>query len=82
MDKHGVSERVRDGLIDFAAVKEEIKAKGIYLIGGDADEAPGAYKRLEEVLAYHSDAIEVITYLRPLGVIMAGREVKDDYKGG
>lgn len=68
------------GKIDWPKVRQEIADRGIVLIGGDADEAPGAYKRLPEVLGYHSDAIQVLHYLRPLGVAMASKEVRDDYK--
>ena len=50
------------------------------LRGGDLDEAPQAYRRLDEVLAQHSGTIEVLHTLRPLGVAMAGKDIKDPYK--
>ena len=37
--------------IDFDAVRGELKGRGIVLRGGAADEAPAAYKRLDEVSA-------------------------------
>jgi tRNA-splicing ligase RtcB len=43
---------IKPGRIDFATVQQELAAKGIELRGGAADEAPAAYKRLDEVLAY------------------------------
>ena len=53
---------------------------GIELRGGAADEAPGAYKRLDAVLAAHGDTIEVVHRLTPLGVAMAGADTFDPYK--
>ena len=71
---------VEPGLIDFAAVQADLKSSGIHLRGGAADEAPGAYKRLDAVLAAHGDTIEVVHRLTPLGVAMAGAETYDPYK--
>ena len=48
--------------------------------GGAADEAPGAYKRLDAVLAAHGDTIEVVHRLTPLGVAMAAADTFDPYK--
>ena len=50
------------------------------LRGGAADEAPGAYKRLDAVLAAHGDTIEIVHRLTPLGVAMAGADTFDPYK--
>ena len=71
---------VEPGLIDFAAVQQELSTAGIELRGGAADEAPGAYKRLDAVLAAHGDTIEIVHRLTPLGVAMAGAETFDPYK--
>jgi tRNA-splicing ligase RtcB len=73
--------RVRvGGAIDFAAVRAELERKGIELRGGAADEAPGAYKRLSEVLAYHADSVKILHTLTPIGVAMAGADTFDPYK--
>jgi tRNA-splicing ligase RtcB len=72
--------RIKPGKIDFATVQAELAAKGIELRGGAADEAPGAYKRLDQVLAAHGDTIEVVHRLTPLGVAMAGADTFDPYK--
>ena len=69
-----------DGLIDFPAVRAELAAAGIELRGGAADEAPAAYKRLDEVLAAHGDTVEVVHRLTPIGVAMAGADTFDPYK--
>jgi tRNA-splicing ligase RtcB len=71
---------VGKGLIDFDEVKKSMQQKKIELRGAGADEAPGAYKKLEEVLGYHSGTIEIVERLRPIGVAMAGSEIFDPYK--
>lgn len=53
---------------------------GVHLFGGGADEAPECYKKLDEVLAFHSDSIIVETRLTPIIVCMAGSDVRDPYK--
>jgi tRNA-splicing ligase RtcB len=68
------------GLIDWPAVLEGLRARGIELRGGAADEAPGAYKRLDEVLAEHAGTVRVLHTLTPLGVAMAGEHTVDPYK--
>jgi tRNA-splicing ligase RtcB len=78
--KHVYEKKVREGKIDWEAALADLKDKGIVLRGGAADEAPGVYKSLEEVLGYHEGTIKVLHHLRPLGVAMAGQDVKDAYK--
>ncbi|WP_205699037.1 RtcB family protein [Conexibacter sp. SYSU D00693] len=68
------------GLIDFPAVRRDLAGQGVELRGGDADEAPDAYKRLDAVLAAHGPTIEVLHRLTPIGVAMAGPDVRDPYK--
>jgi tRNA-splicing ligase RtcB len=72
--------RIRPGAIDFPTVQAELAAKGIELRGGAADEAPGAYKRLDEVLAHHAGTVHVLHRLIPIGVAMAPAETFDPYK--
>ena len=70
----------RPGLVDWRAVQDRMRAQGIELRGGAADEAPEVYKRLDDVLAAHADTIKVTHRLRPVGVAMAGANVFDPYK--
>lgn len=71
---------VSRGAIDYASVQQELAARGIELRGGAADEAPEAYKRLDEVLGFHTESVRVIHRLTPIGVAMAGAGVQDPYK--
>lgn len=68
------------GAIDWHATTADLFAKGIELRGANAEEAPGAYKRLDEVLAYHAGTVRVLHTLTPLGVAMASVDVRDPYK--
>ena len=68
------------GAVDFPAVSAELSARGIELRGGAADEAPAAYKRLDEVLTHHADSVVIRHRLRPLGVAMAPADTVDPYK--
>lgn len=65
-----------------AAVQAALASDGIELRGGAADEAPLAYKRLDEVLAAHADAdaVEILHRLVPIGVAMAPADTVDPYK--
>jgi len=78
--KRETQEVVRTGEIDWLAALGDLAGKGIELRGGAADEAPGAYKRLPDVLAAQGDTIRVLHALRPLGVAMAGADVVDPFK--
>ena len=71
---------VRPGLVDWPAVQARLRKQGVVLVGGGADEAPEVYKRLPDVLGAHAGSIRVKHTLRPLGVAMAGRGVRDPYK--
>ena len=75
-----VREQVRPGAIDWTSTTAELRARRIELRGGAADEAPGAYKRLDEVLAAQGDTVRVLHRLRPLGVAMAGADTYDPFK--
>lgn len=59
---------------------EWLAEKGVTLIGGDLDESPMAYRRLDEVLKHHGDTIKVNHVLRPIIVVMSGRHTRDPYK--
>lgn len=73
-------EKVRDGVIDWDQVRRDLKLQGIEVRGGGADEAPGVYKRLPDVLAAHGDTISVEHTLTPIGVVMAGADIFDPFK--
>jgi tRNA-splicing ligase RtcB len=67
-----------EGEIDWPAALESLRAQGVELRGGAADEAPGAYKDLREVLAHHAGTVRILHELQPVGVAMAPRGVPAD----
>lgn len=44
------------------------------------DEAPQVYRPLKPVLQAHAESVEVVRRLRPVGVVMAGADIRDPYK--
>ena len=75
-----VREQVKPGVVDWPAVQDRLRSRGIVLVGGGADEAPEVYKRLPDVLDAHGDTIRIKHTLGPLGCAMAGWDVFDPYK--
>ena len=61
-------------------MEEWLRRKRVFLVGGDLDEAPLAYRRLDDVLVHHADTIRVVHRLRPVIVVMAGADIRDPYK--
>lgn len=72
--------RVSHGIISPGMMKEWVQTAGVELRGAGVDESPHCYKRLPEVLAAQGDTIKVLHALKPLGVAMAGADVRDPYK--
>jgi len=70
----------RAGKIDWEATTADLAEKRIELRGAAADEAPGAYKRLDAVLDAQGDTIRILHRLQPIGVAMAGPDIFDPFK--
>lgn len=78
-DENGKKQR-QAGLVRHDDWMKSVKDSGIQLRGAGIDESPQCYKRIEEVLAEHSNSINILHTLKPIGVAMAGNEVYDPYK--
>lgn len=78
--KKGVKTRVSEGCVSKEMMTDWISKKGVVLRGGGVDESPHCYKRLTEVLECHKNTVQVTSVLSPIGVAMAGSEIKDPYK--
>lgn len=59
---------------------EWLRSKAVQLRGGDVDESPMAYRRLDDVIAHHEGTVRVLHRLRPFAVAMAGAGEFDPYK--
>ena len=77
-DKRGNT--IKEGLVSKEAMREWIEREGIELRGGDVDESPHCYKRIIDVLKFHSETTQVLHVLKPIGVCMAGGNIYDPYK--
>ncbi|MCP3774452.1 RtcB family protein [Paenibacillus sp. MZ04-78.2] len=73
--------RVRTGgLISEAQMQEAVRSFGVELRGAGTDESPFVYRKLQDVLDAHTETIEVLHVLKPIGVCMAGADEFDPYK--
>ncbi len=71
---------IREGLVKQDEHDAWIKRKGVEVRGGDLDESPYAYKRIESVLEAHAGTIKILHTLQPIGVCMADGREWDPYK--
>ncbi|KEQ26512.1 RtcB family protein [Paenibacillus tyrfis] len=68
------------GLISEVQMHEAVRSFGVELRGAGTDESPFVYRKLREVLDAHTETIEVLHVLKPIGVCMAGADEFDPYK--
>ncbi len=68
------------GMVSKADHDAWIKRVGVEVRGGDLDESPYAYKRIDEVLRNHEDTINILHTLTPIGVAMADDRVFDPFR--
>ncbi|WP_276132583.1 RtcB family protein [Polluticoccus soli] len=59
-------------------LSELLKVKGITLIGGGLDEAPGAYKDIRVVMAAQTDLVDIVATFKPKMVRMADDGSRED----
>ena len=71
---------IRPGLVTKLAHEDWMDKAGVEVRGGDLDESPLAYKRIEQVLQAHEGTIKVLHTLTPIGVCMADSRERDPYK--
>jgi tRNA-splicing ligase RtcB (3'-phosphate/5'-hydroxy nucleic acid ligase) len=69
---------VSPGLISREMMKEAVDRIGAVVRGGNLDEAPQAYRKLHDVLAFQMPTIEVQHILAPRIVCMAPPEIPSD----
>ncbi|GHG10842.1 RNA-splicing ligase RtcB [Deinococcus piscis] len=71
---HGAGRQLGRKAAERSVSKDEmqgyLRERGVTLIGGGRDEAPQAYKRIEEVLARQTDLVEVVAEFTPRVVRM------------
>lgn len=73
-------ELLKPGLIRQEDHDAHMAEWNVVTLGGELDESPFAYKKLEPVLAAQGDSITVETRLRPIAVAMAAADDVDPYR--
>ncbi|HEY7347351.1 MAG TPA: RtcB family protein [Ktedonobacterales bacterium] len=72
---HGAGRKMsRRGALQSISKKERdayLRERGVTLLGGGLDEAPQAYKDIEQIIAAHSDLIDIVGKFTPRLVRMA-----------
>lgn len=71
---------LRPGAIEPAAMRAWLDRRDVVVRGGDVDEAPQAYRRLDDVIAACAATIVTERRLRPLVVCMAPAGTRDPYR--
>lgn len=71
-----MSRRQAKKTITKSEQKKYLKERGIKLIGGDLDEAPQAYKNIEDVIAAQHDLVDIVGKFTPRMVRMDGKVSK------
>jgi len=72
--------QLTEGLVKRDLHDTWIRERGVEIRGGDLDESPYAYKRIEEVLEAHKGTVKILHTLTPIGVCMADDRTFDPYK--
>ena len=78
--KNRQGEWIRPPRFTRAVMDAWLARKGVQVRGGDVDESPMVYRRLEDVLAFHKGTVKIEHTLRPFAVAMAGPGEFDPYK--
>jgi tRNA-splicing ligase RtcB len=71
---------IKEGAVSNEMMLDWVRGLGVELRGAGTDESPHCYKRLPEVLEFHSPTIRILHTLKPIGVAMAGEHEVDPYK--
>lgn len=73
---HGAGRRMSrtaaKNMYRFSTVKKELQAKGIEVLSAGADEVPGVYKDIREVMREQQDLVDVVAQFQPKIVKMCG----------
>lgn len=73
---HGAGRRMSrtkaKSTFNFKAVRNDLAKKGIEVLSAGADEVPGVYKNINEVMAAQTDLVETVARFQPRIVKMCG----------
>ena len=69
-----MSRKKAKGIYRWNAVRSDLEKKGICVLSAGADEVPGVYKDIREVMKEQADLVEIIARFDPKIVKMCGEE--------
>lgn len=72
--------QLTEGLVKRDDHNKWISDRAIEVRGGDLDESPLAYKRIEAVIEAHKETVNILHILTPIGVCMVDARDRDPYK--
>jgi tRNA-splicing ligase RtcB (3'-phosphate/5'-hydroxy nucleic acid ligase) len=72
--------QLTEGLVKQDEHDDWMRKVRVEVRGGDLDESPFAYKRIDKILAAHSGTVKILHTLSPIGVAMCPGDVYDPYK--
>jgi len=72
--------QLTEGLVSRSEHEAWMSRVGVELRGGDLDESPYVYKRIDQVLKAHENTIKIVHTLKPIGVAMCPENIYDPYK--
>lgn len=78
--KNKATGRREGGRVTPEQMMDAVRTYGVELRGAGVDESPFVYRPLRGVLDAHTETLEILHELRPIGVAMAGGDVQDPYK--
>ncbi len=67
-----MSRKAAKSVYNFKAVKNDLAKKGVRILSAGADEVPGVYKDIREVMRQQSDLVEIVAQFDPKIVKMSG----------
>ncbi|MDH3582962.1 MAG: RtcB family protein [Phycisphaerae bacterium] len=67
-----MSRRAAKDKYNFRAVQKSLAKSGVHVLSAGADEVPGVYKKIEDVMAAQADLVEVVGRFDPKIVKMCG----------
>ena len=67
-----MSRRAAKSKFNFGAVRGDLKAKGVHILSAGADEVPGVYKNIVEVMQHQQDLVDIVARFDPKIVKMCG----------
>lgn len=67
-----MSRRAAKSKFNFGAVRGDLLAKGVHILSAGADEVPGVYKDIVEVMHHQRDLVQVVARFDPKIVKMCG----------